>query len=158
VKFNYLPLPARGPVYPLGGTHVRYRPIVCIHITAPQILPPVDACIDSASDDTVFPDSLAARLGIDLANAPRGDVRPVGHPAMTVAYAQVTLFLSDGYETCEWEAIVGFAPARLRWALLGHAGFLQFFDVQLLGARREALVIPNSTFPGQYIIHTNRPP
>jgi hypothetical protein len=158
VKFNYLPLPTRGPVYPLGGARVRYRPIVPVHIVAPQLLPPLDACIDSASDDTVFPDTLAVRLGIDLANAPQGEVRPVGHRAVQVAYARVGLLLSDGYETCEWEVIVAFAPAKLRWALLGHAGCLEFFDVQLLGSRREAVLTANTAFPGQFAIHTPRPP
>ncbi|MCI0464871.1 MAG: hypothetical protein L0Z62_48740 [Gemmataceae bacterium] len=158
MKFNYLSLPTRGPVYPLGGARSRHRPIVPIRILAPGSLPPLDACCDSASDDTVFPDALAARLGIDLAGAPQGEVRPAGHPPLTVAYAQVTLLLSDGYETCEWDAIVAFALARLRWALLGHAGFLQFFDVQLLGAKQQVVITPNATFPGQHTIHQSSPP
>ncbi len=158
MKFPYLPLPTRGPVYTLGGAHVRYRPIVPIHIIAPGSLPPLDACIDSASDDTVFPDSLAVRLGLDLTSAPQGEVRPAGHPALAVAYAQVTLLLSDGYETCEWDALVAFAPVTLRWALLGHAGFLQFFDVQLLGAARQVVLTPNATFPGQHTVHHSSPP
>jgi hypothetical protein len=158
VKFAYLPLPVRQATPALGGAKARYRPIVPIHILAPLPLPPVDACIDSAADDTVFPPQLATRLGIDPQAAPTGQARGVGGTTVTVTYASVTLLLSDGYETCEWNAIVGFATVPLRWALLGHAGFLEFFDVQLLGARREAIVVPNTAFPGQRIIHLTPTP
>jgi hypothetical protein len=67
-----------------------------------------------------------------------------------VSFAPVTLLLSDGYEICEWYAIVGFSASPLRWALLGHSGFLEFFDVQLLGARRETILTPNTAFAGQH--------
>jgi hypothetical protein len=137
----------------MGGTRVRHRPIVPIHMLAPLMLPPVDACIDSAADDTVFPPHLAMRLGIDPVAAPKGQARLVGGTVINVNYAPVTLLLSDGYETCEWDAVVGFSTVPMRWALLGHAGFLDFFDVQLLGARREAIIVPNQAFPGQRIIH-----
>jgi hypothetical protein len=142
----------------LGGAKARHRPIVPIHILAPLLLPPVDACIDSAADDTVFPPQLATRLGIDPAAAAKGQARLVGGTIVNVAYAPVTLLLSDGYETCEWDAVVGFAAVPMRWALLGHAGFLEFFDVQLLGARREAVIVPNTAFPGLRLIHATPPP
>jgi hypothetical protein len=54
VKFAYLPLPVRQPS-PATTAKMRYRPIVPIHIIAPRMMPPLDACIDSAADDTVFP-------------------------------------------------------------------------------------------------------
>ena len=75
---------------------------------------------------------------------------------MPVKYARVTLLLADGFESCQWDAIVAFADVPLRWALLGHAGFLRFFDVNLRGAVREALVVPNGSFSGRHVIH--RPP
>lgn len=78
MKFAYLPLPVTHATPAMGGARTRFRPIVPIHILAPIMLPPVDACIDSAADDTVFPPHLAARLGIDLATAPKGQARVVG--------------------------------------------------------------------------------
>lgn len=68
MKFAYLPLPVRQAAPAMGGAQARYRPIVPIHILAPLLLSPVDACIDSAADDTVFLPHLAMRLGI---NPPR---------------------------------------------------------------------------------------
>ena len=158
MRFAYLPLPTRQPIYPLGGLRVRYRPIVPIQIIGPQVLPPFDACIDSAADDTVFPLRLARRLGINLTAAPEGKVQPVGQIALTVKYARATLLLADGFESCQWEAIVAFADSPLRWALLGHAGFLQFFDTNLRGALRDVLLVPNTSFLGQHVIHAVPPP
>jgi hypothetical protein len=50
------------------------------------------------------------------------------------------------------------STAPLRWALLGHTGFLEFFDVQLLGARREVILFPNQAFAGQLIFNTGTAP
>ena len=62
--------------------------------------------------------------------------------------APVRLRLSDGYEECEWDAIVGFVAAPMGWAILGHAGVLQYFDLQFLGLRRETLLNPNASYFG----------
>jgi hypothetical protein len=149
VKFAYMPLPLRQKL--LAPTaKMRHRPIVPIHILAPRMLPPLDACIDSAADDTVFPPHWGTRLGIDLTTAPKGQAQVAGGSVIQVTFTPVTLLLSDGYETCEWDAVVGFSAMPLRWALLGHSGFLEFFDVQLLGARRETIITPNTAFAGQY--------
>jgi hypothetical protein len=144
-------LPIR-PAAPGATVKTRYRPIVPIHIIAPQTLPPLDACIDSAAEDTVFPPHWGAQLGIDLTAAPTGQAQGVGGSVIQVRFAPVTLLLSDGVETCEWDATVGFAAVPIRWALLGHSGFLEFFDVQLLGARREAIIHPNTAFAGQHFV------
>jgi hypothetical protein len=117
-----------------------------------------DGCLDSASDDTVFPRALARRLGIDLSGAPQGEAQPAGGPGLPYSYAAVTLRLTDGRETCEWQAAVGFAAVPLRWALLGTPGFLEFFDVELRGARREAVLTPNASFPGRHTAHGLPPP
>ena len=97
-------------------------------------------------------------MGIDLTSAPEGEAGAIGGIPIPYRYASVMLRLSDGYEECEWEAIVGFVSAPLRWAVLGHAGVLQFFDVQFLGSVREVVLTPNSSFPGKYAVHRQPPP
>ena len=62
VKFAYLPLPVRQTSPSMGRAQVRHRPIVPIHIVGPLALPPLDACIDCAADDTVFPPHLATAV------------------------------------------------------------------------------------------------
>ncbi len=156
MKFAYMPLPIRRPSMSMP-VRMRYRPIVPIHVLAPRLMPPLDACIDSAADETVFPPHWATRLGIDLASAPKGHAQVVGGSVIQLIYAPVTLLLSDGYETCQWDASVGFSTTPMRWALLGHASFLEFFDVQLLGARREVIIVPNAAFAGRHIIVATPP-
>ncbi len=151
--FPYLPLPTKGPIPSLGGATVRYRPILSTRVFGPLGSRLNDGCLDSASDDTIFPLSLARRLGIDLTGAAQGTAQPVGGLTIPYSYATVTLRLSDGIETCEWPATVGFVDLPLRWALLGHAGYLEFFDVELRGAHREVVITPNSLFLGQRTSH-----
>jgi hypothetical protein len=152
VIFPYLPLPTTAPIYSLGGARVRHRPIVSVRIIGSLASRLYDGCLDSASDDTIFPRALARTLGVDLTAAPQGQAQPIGGIPVTYAYANVTLRLTDGVETCEWVATVGFVDLPLRWAILGHAGFLDFFDTEFLGARREVVVKPNSSFRGRYIV------
>ena len=152
--FSYLPLPTKAPVPSLGGAMVRYRPIIPVRVFGPLGSRLVDACVDCGSDDTIFPLSLARKLGIDLTGAPRGQAHPVGGTIVPYVYSAVTLRVSDGAETCEWHATVGFVDLPLRWALLGHAGFLDFFDTDLRGARREVFIAPNPSFLGT---HTFQP-
>lgn len=152
LKFPYLPLATRQPIPVLGGAQVRFRPILSVRLFGPSSSRLFDGCLDSASDDTIFPHALAHSLGIDLAGAPRGEARPVDGVAIPYLYARIRLRISDGWEQCEWEAMVGFATFQLRWALLGHSGFLDHFDTTLIGSRREAILTPNSSFPGQHLI------
>jgi hypothetical protein len=73
-------------------------------------------------------------------------------------YAEAILRVADGSEACEWTAVVGFIAAPLRWAILGHAGCLEFFDTQLLGHRREAQLTPNDSFTRRSIMRQPRVP
>ncbi len=153
MKFAYMALPVPQPSPGMTAT-VRHRPIVPVRVLAPRLLPPLDACIDSAADDSVFPPNWATRLGINLRSAPHGRARAVGGAIVQVRFAPVTMLLTDGCEVCQWDAVVGFSSVPLRWALLGHSAFLDQFDVQLLGARREAVIVPNSAFSGQHLLVT----
>jgi hypothetical protein len=44
--------------------------------------------------------------------------------------------------------VVGFVSTRLNYQLLGHAGFLEYFDVEFHGAGHVAILTPNGSFPG----------
>jgi hypothetical protein len=106
------------------------------------------AVLDMAADDTVFPASLAALLGIDLTHAPQGTSSGVGSQGILVQYAQVTLRLTDGREFREWPAWVGFTSASLPYPMLGFAGCLQFFNAHFLGDREEVELTVNNLYPG----------
>ena len=104
---------------------------------------------DSGADDTVFPDWIAAKIGIDLSNLPRVDLNlATAGQTVSVRYAALTLRLTDGHESREWPAVVAFTSAHLNYALLGFAGCLQFFDANFQGAREQVELTTNALYPG----------
>ncbi len=151
MRFPYLTVPALRPVYPLGGIRVRHVPAIEVRLLGPGGVFDRLCRLDSGADDTIFPEWVAQRIGLDLTNAPWGESSPVGGSALYYRYATVSLRLDDGRENCEWKAIVGFLP-NLRGGLLGVSGFFQFFDVTLFGSRRESELIPNTAFTGRHVV------
>ncbi len=136
------------PVFSLGGRASRPRPIIDATLMGPTGSKVVTALLDSGADDTVFSDQVARSIGLDLSNAPRYTVSGVGSPPYVIAYAQITLRLTDGKEYREWPALVGFTSARMVHSLLGFAGCLQFFDALFYGEREEAELTVNGLYPG----------
>jgi hypothetical protein len=158
MRFLYQTLKTRRPVYPFGGRHVRYRPLISVQVISPTGWAAIDGNLDNGADDTIFPSRLCSSLRLNLVGAPQGESASVSGPPLAYPYATVRLRITDTYEEYEWEAIVGFSPALTRWALLGYAGMQQFFDIELLGHRREVVLTPNASFAGQARILRSRPP
>ncbi len=96
------------PIPSLGGSRVRYKPVVPLRVIGPggQYNPPV--LVDSGADDVVFPIGVAPQLGIDLAHAAYLDAQGVGGGSARVFYAPAILLLTDGVDTYRWRAVVGF--------------------------------------------------
>jgi hypothetical protein len=75
-----------------------------------------------------FSDALAAALGIDLSSAEQRTISLAGRPQPIVCrYAPVQIRISNGSETFEWNATVGFVAANIsrsgvvlpnRWTML----------------------------------------
>jgi hypothetical protein len=107
------------------------------------------AYLDSAADDTVIREDVAAKIGIDLTNAPEGTAAGPGMALVLLRNAEVTLRLTDGKEQREWQARVGFTSARLSRPLLGFAGCLQFFTCTFHGDREVAELTVNGLYPGR---------
>jgi hypothetical protein len=150
VKVPYLPAQAIAPLPSLGGALIRPRPVMVVRITGPGRAWLRDGLLDTGSDDTVFEDKIAALIGVDLSQAEERDLGIVGRPQpVRCKYAPVQLRITDGLvETYEWTAVVGFVPTRLRYALIGYAGFLQYFDAEFRGDDLHVLLNPNRSFPG----------
>lgn len=153
MRFPYQARHVQQPVYPLGGSRIRHYPLMPVIISGPNGGWLRDCLLDSGADDTLFPNTAAIALGIDLTAAPTASAKPAGGAVIPYSYAPVNLRISDGKETCEWSAVIGFTKSSLRWPLIGQTGFLQFFDSTLFGARREILLTPNTDFTGRHVIH-----
>ena len=116
------------PIPSLGGARIRQKPVVPLRIIGPtgDYIP--NGLVDSAADDVVFPLDAAARIGIDLSQAPQLQAQGVGSvQSAGLLFAPVILELSDGNETCRWRAMVAFTAAPMRLPLLGIAGGLEYF-------------------------------
>jgi hypothetical protein len=150
VRIPYMPVPVPRPVPSLRGGRTRFRPVLAIRLTGPSDTTLRDGLADSGADDAVFPESLAHFLGVDLDQAEERQLILGGRPQpIRCRYAAVQLRITDGIrETYEWTAIVGFVAVRLSYSLLGHAGFLEYFDAEFRGSDRELLLSANRSFPG----------
>ncbi len=148
LRFPYQTIPVGHSVVPLGGRWVRPRPIVAVSIFGPMSSRVRDAILDTAADDTVFRETLAMQIGLDLSKAPTGVGSGVGMGNIPLRYAQVHLRLTDGVEQREWSAWVGFTPARIPYPMLGFAGCLQYFTSTFHGDREEVELTINRLYSG----------
>src|SRR5438309_424991 len=144
MRFHYRLSRTKYAVLSLGGRWVRPKPIIGVTVIGPADGRIVQGHLDTASDDTVFPEAMAAKLGIDLTNAPVGEASGVGMASVPLRFAEVTLRIANGGERREWPAWVGFTSVPIRRPLLGFAGCLQFFSATFLGDREEVDLTVNS--------------
>src|SRR5580700_9478009 len=106
------------PIPSLGGKRVRHRPVLAVLLAGTATPQLRDGLLDTGADDTVFSDAVASAMGIDLSLAEQRSISLAGRPQPVVCrYAQVQIRISDGIETFEWPATVGFVAARLHYAL-----------------------------------------
>ena len=148
MRFPYHLIRVGRPALALGGRWVRPQPLIHVSLVGPAAARPVLGVLDTAADDTVFPDYVAARIGIDLTGAPVGSSSGVGGISAPLRYAQVKLRVAGGGEFREWPAWVGFSPVPMRYPMLGFAGFLQFFAATFHGDREEVELTINRLYPG----------
>jgi hypothetical protein len=147
--FKYVAVRMRSKAIALGGRSTRPKPLVPVTVLGPVNSRLVQALLDTAADDTVFPESLAALLGVDLTGAPESEASGVGRSAAArLRFATVILRLATSSERREWPATVSFTAAPLRFPLLGFAGALQFFDADFRGEREEVELTVNSLYRG----------
>ena len=146
--FPYTWLDAGSPVRSPGNIGSRLRPLLDVLVAGPTRIAQFHrGTLDSGSDDTVFPTWLAVDLGVDLTNAPMRRGKAVGGRVVEYRYVEVELRIIDDLETYTWDAVVGFGDAIGR-GLLGHAGFMQYFDIEFLGQAKQVIIEPNSSLPG----------
>jgi hypothetical protein len=148
MRFPYQMTQAVRPAIALGGRWVRPQPLIHVSLVGSATTRPVLGILDTAADDTVFPDYVAARIGLDLSGAPTGSSSGVGRVPVQLRYAQVKLRVASGGEFREWPALVGFTSLPVRYPMLGFAGFLQFFTSTFHGDREEVELVVNSLYPG----------
>jgi hypothetical protein len=145
--FRYKMVPTQRAALSLGGRWSRPRPLLIASVMGPNGTEPTEGILDTGADETLFSARLAARIGVDLRNAPLAQITTADGSLVSIRYAQVILRLTDGVERREWPAWVAFAPTIHR-PLFGFAGFLQFFTATFHGDREQVELTINSLYPG----------
>jgi hypothetical protein len=147
LKFTLRGYRSPTPIPSLGGSTIRYKPVIPMTIIGPRSQETPFVLVDSGSDDIVFPMALARRIGVDLSQAPQRHSQGVGtSQPVPVLYGQVILALSDSVQTVRWRATVGFVSVVLRFSLFGIASGLQFFRTTL-DSVREVELVPDPSLP-----------
>lgn len=148
MHFRYRLFTGKISSVPLGGRWSRPRPVIAVSLIGAYDVFPTDALLDTGADETIFPETAARKLGIDLTNAPTGSSTGLGSAQLPVRYAKVPIRISDGNEHREWLAWIGFTPIPMTRPLLGFAGFLQFFTATFHGDREEVFLEVNALYRG----------
>ena len=134
------------PTVPHG---VLYRPEVMITVSGSRRAVTIQALVDTGSDETVFPATLAESLGIELKYSSAGRASAVGGHRVRLVPGSATLLLMQGEEQCRWQTTVSFLEVddpEDEIALLGYSGFLEFFRVTFDSDTHEVTLTPNDRF------------
>jgi hypothetical protein len=108
------------------------------------------ALVDTGSDNTILPRSIATDLGIPLRDAPGPPASVFGGYTVRLLTGEVTLRIQSDNETVEWRTEACFFEFPNRedeTVILGHAGFLDYFTATFDGKLGELTLIPNDELP-----------
>jgi hypothetical protein len=136
------------PKAALGGRSSVSRPLIPVTFIGPGGTHLLEGLIASGADGILVPEYVATIIGLDLALAACETTRGIGGVQLITRYVDVTMRIADQNEQREWSALVGFAPLTSRNAILGHAGFLQYFTTILHGDLEFVKLPINPLYPG----------
>jgi hypothetical protein len=125
-----------------GSDGCVYRPIVPFTLAGPSGTLDFFGLLDTGADETYITRRMADRLGVVVGEQPRSLVESASGE-LSVAYGDVTIEVTDGSEWHKWQAVVGIVDQDWTEAILGHSGFLEFFDVLFRGHEREVVLTRN---------------
>lgn len=148
MKFSYSSYEVDpSPTVPSG---VVYRPEVTIDVIGTRRMETIQALVDTGSDETIFPASLAQAIGVQLDHASAGQASAVGGHAVQLVPGSVVLEITQGEQNNRWRTTVGFLEAERpedEVALLGYAGFLEFFRAAFDSQNHELELTANDRLP-----------
>lgn len=128
------------------------RPIVPILISGPSGSARLPALVDTGSDETLLPYSVAETLGIKISNATKAEVMGIGDQPLEVSYGTIELCITGLIEQFKWSTRVGFVKygdPENESVILGHKGCLEFFQLFFDGPKKELEIKLGATFPGK---------
>jgi predicted aspartyl protease len=127
------------------------RPELLVDVVGPAGTVSVLALVDTGSDVTLLPRSVAGRIGAVIDDNVRWPVGGFGGRVIEASPGQVELEILGDTSSIRWKATIAFVyyPAGAEESsLLGHAGFFDFFRVTFDGPARELEIQLTPVFGG----------
>ena len=141
--YEVSPTPASG-----AGDGYIYRPVIPFTLSAPSEALDFFGLVDTGADETYLTRRMADRLGLVIDEGSEHIIESASGE-VSVAYTNVTIELTDGVEQYSWHTAVGITDQDWTEAILGHSGFLEFFDVLFRGQDHEVVLTRNeAVLPG----------
>ncbi|MCA9093708.1 MAG: hypothetical protein KDA68_09495 [Planctomycetaceae bacterium] len=104
--------------------------------------------LDTGADITLLPAELLPLIGTSFDVERTVEINGVGGEPLIAHFANVELSLGYQEQLYRWTAQVGFLEGRTV-ALLGHAGFLNYFTATFNGNQKRVTLRVNKRFPGE---------
>ncbi len=144
MKFNYSTVIVAQPGS--GDMLCLRRPEIPIKIQGPNESMQFVGLVDTGSDYTIFPRSIAKFLGVELHESEGPTAQVFGGQAVELLTAEVELILALDSEKVSWLTVVSFfdyGSVEDESVILGHAGFLEFFTATFDGFEATLTLEPN---------------
>lgn len=125
---------------PVVSRGVVYRPEITLRLIGASGDAIIHALVDTGADGTLFPRSIGEAIGATIYETNTATVRGLGGELLTVVAGEVEIELRAGDDCHRWNMTVGFTSLEKpedEVAILGHAGFLDYFRATFDGQGRE---------------------
>jgi predicted aspartyl protease len=143
MRFRYQRYRTRLAITLTGGFVA--RPEIAVKVVGPAGAVKVDALVDTGSDITLFPRSLATLIGAAVDDSVRWSIGGFAGQVIEASPGVVKLEISDGISSHHWRttvAFVSYPDGAERLAILGHRGFFDHLRVTFDGPAQELEIQP----------------
>jgi hypothetical protein len=133
-----------------GDLYVLRRPEIHISVLGPSRTGVYIGLVDTGSDHTILPMSIARYLGVNVEIDSGPIASGFGGQPVQLSVGEVSLGLQTEGEQVEWPAEVcffEFPDAEDESLLLGHTGFLDYFSAKFDGKLGLLTLAPNDEMP-----------
>jgi hypothetical protein len=127
-----------------SGVQIIHEPIILVRFCGPARSYLIRGLLDTGAAMTLVPRFYLTKLG--LSPGERLRLRAAAE-TFEILLGMLELELRSRRTIHRWPARVGFVHRADNVALLGHAGFLDYFSVTFDGLHKRVTLRPNGTFP-----------
>ena len=121
---------------------VVYRPVIPFRGIGKTDVAVFYGLLDTGADETVLPQAIADLIGV-VVDPTQTSVATSASGELPIVYGKVTLEIGKGKGRYRWQATVGVVNQPWQEAILGHAGFLHYFNAVFSWSKREVRLTRN---------------